>query len=88
MYAFKQGLHAIGTVTSVLGPFGSVIRKITECVGPSFAFCAHCKSLWQEAAKPFDGLVEALDILDIIGDANYFFNGGGVPRAERKGAIS
>lgn len=76
VFAFKQGLEAVGTVAGVPGPFGSVIRKITECVGPSLAFLSNRKPLWQEASKPFVGLVEAIDILDIIGDANYFFNGG------------
>lgn len=76
VYACKQGLYAVGTITGIPSPFGSVIRKITESVGPSLAFLTNRKPLWQEAAKPFVGLVEAIDILDIIGDANYFFNGG------------
>lgn len=76
VYAFKQGLYAIGKITEIPCPYGSVIRKITECVGPSLAFFANCKSQWQEAAKPFIGAVDAIDLLEIIGDANYFINGG------------
>ncbi|MCE5318466.1 MAG: hypothetical protein LLG04_14035 [Parachlamydia sp.] len=75
VYAFKQGLHSVETLTGIPSPLGSVIRKITESVGPSLAFFGS-KQQWQEVAKPFVGLVEAIDILELIGDANYFLNGG------------
>lgn len=74
--AIKQGLNAIGKITEIPSPFASVIRKITECVGPSLAFFGNCQSQWQEAAKPFVGAVDAIDLFEIIADANYFINGG------------
>ena len=84
LYAFKQGVYAIGKITEIPSPFGWVIRKITECVGPSLAFLGNCKQQWQEAAKHFVGAVDAIDLLEIIGNANYFLNGGFAKDRARK----
>lgn len=76
IYGLKQGLYAIGKITEIPSPYASVVRKITECVGPALAFFGNCMAQWNNAAKSFVGAVEAIDLLEIINDANYFVNGG------------
>lgn len=76
VYGLKQSLFAVGKITEIPSPFATVCRKITESVGPSLAYLANCTAKWNAAAKNFSCCFEAIDLLEIINDANYFINGG------------
>lgn len=75
VYVCKQSLLYVGNLVGGPGSFVQVIRKITEAIGPSLAYLGNCLARWQLCAKDFMGTVAALDLLDIINDMNYFFNG-------------
>ncbi|MCE5316712.1 MAG: hypothetical protein LLG04_05035, partial [Parachlamydia sp.] len=76
IYGPKQSLYAVGKITEIPSPFATVCRKITEAVGPSLAYLGNCMAQWNAAAKNFVCCFEAIDLLEIINDANYFINGG------------
>ncbi len=75
LYGCKQGLYFVASLTDT-PRLAALVKKITECVGPALAHWGNYMSTWAEASKHFVGMVEAFDLLELIGDANYFFNGG------------
>lgn len=83
-YGLKQSLYAVGKITEIPSPFATVCRKITEAVGPSLAYLANCMAKWNAAARNFVCCFEAIDLLEIINDANYFINGGFVKDRAKK----